>query len=90
MSNFEKTLFNMGYALKEQVGNKLTFQKKLPLGDLVLIFDLDGQYINPILVPGTLILFQKDIDKLQRYFYTLREDAEYLQSLTKNSYKVLN
>lgn len=89
-SNFEKTLLELGYEFDSQEGSKITFRKRTQYADLVLIFNLELKYINPILVPSCLILHEKDFEILKLLFKDLRNAAAILAQKTQNTYKVLN
>ena len=90
MSRFEKTMLELGYALEGQDGLKLTYLKNATYSDLVLVIDLGLKYINPILVPSSLILYEKDFEMMMSEFYTLRGDAKFLAKESNGKLKVLN
>ena len=91
MSKFEETMSAFGYVLEEQEGSKkLTYQKRTQFSFLVLVFDLELKYINPILVPSSVLLYDKDIVELYQDFKKLREDARLIAAMTNGKYKVLN
>ena len=88
MSKFEDTMKGLGYVLEEQEGKKLTYRKNAQYSQLVLIFDLESKYINPILVPLSIVLYELDLISMIYEFRKLREDASLLAELAH--YDVLN
>lgn len=87
-SNFEITMSAFGYVLEERDGLKLTYRKRMQFSELVLVFDLESKYINPILVPSSILLYERDISTLYSEFKKLREDAQMFADMAH--YKVLN
>lgn len=88
MSKFEDTMKGLGYVLEEQEGKKLTYRKNAQYSQLVLIFDLESKYINPILVPLSIVLYERDLISMIVEFRKLREEALLLGELAH--YDVLN
>ena len=81
---------SLGYELDEQEGLKLTYRKNAKYSTLVLVINLESKSINPILVPSSVIILQKDLDKMQEDFRNLRQDARDVSIQSKNVLKVLN
>lgn len=90
MNKFEQTMLALGYRFEEQEGNKVTFRKRTQFSDLALVFDLELKTINPILVPSSLILYERDLVTMFGEFKSMREDAEKIAKLSSGKYRVLN
>ena len=90
VDRFKQIMSSLGYELEEQENLKLTYRKNAKYSTLVLVINLESKYINPILVPSSVILLQKDLDTMRGEFLTLRRDAEYLSNMSKSVLKVLN
>lgn len=89
-SQFEKTMSELGYVLEERDGLKLTYKKNAKFSDLVLVINLELKYINPILVPSSVILYEKEAIEIVQDFKCLRIDANYISEKSKGVLKVLN
>ena len=90
MSKFEDTMLQLGYKLDEQEEGKLTYRKRMQFSELALVFNLELKTINPILVPSSLILYERDFVVLINEFRRMRKDAVYIAELSNGKYKVLN
>lgn len=89
-SQFQTTMLALGYVLEEQEGLKLTYKKERHYSTLVLVINLELKYINPILVPSSIVLFEKDILEMFQDFKDLRHDADYVSDKSNGVLKVLN
>lgn len=89
-SGFETTMSDLGYCIEEQENLKLTFRKERKFSTLVLVIDLGLKYINPILVPKSVIILESDLVKLIEDFKILRNDAKIISDKSKGKLKVLN
>lgn len=90
VERFKQVMSDIGYELEEQKGLKLTYRKNAKYSLLVLVIDLESKYINPILVPSSVIILQKDLDKMQDDFNNLRQDAKYVAVKSRGALKILN
>ena len=90
IERFQQLMSSLGYELDEQEGLKLTYRKNAKYSTLVLVINLESKSINPILVPSSVIILQKDLDKMQEDFRNLRQDARDVSIQSKNVLKVLN
>ena len=82
MSKFQETMANLGYTLEEKDDLKLTYKKRMQYSDLFLVFDLGLKTINPILVPKSVILYEKDINELLKEFRVLRNEGKRLAEMS--------
>ena len=89
-TQFQETMLSLGYVLEEQEGLKLTYKKERHFSTLVLVINLELKYVNPILVPSSIILHQKEIESMIVDFKELRSDATYISEKSKGVLKVLN
>ena len=89
-SRFAKTMSALGYVLEEQVGKKLQYKKRTQFADLVLIIDLEGKYINPILVPTSLILYERETVLIYHEFKEMRKHAKIISDMSDGRFQVLN
>ena len=89
-SQFEKTMSELGYVLEERDGLKLTYKKNAKFSVLVLVINLELKYINPILVPSSVILYESEAIEMVQDFKCLRFDASYISEKSKGVLKVLN
>lgn len=80
----------LGYKLEEQDGYKLTYKKNAKYSTLVLVIDLGLKYIDPILVPKSVIIYEKDITLMLKEFYIMRDDAKLISQMSNDTFKVLN
>lgn len=90
IERFKQIMSYLGYELEEQDGLKLTYRKNAKYSTLVLVIDLELKSINPILVPSSVIILQKDLDKMQDDFNVLRQDAKYVSVKSMGVLRVLN
>lgn len=89
-SQFEKTMSELGYVLEERDGLKLTYKKNAKFSVLVLVINLELKYINPILVPSSVILYENEVVEMLQDFKCLRFDAKYISDKSNGVLKVLN
>lgn len=89
-SQFEKTMSELGYVLEERDGLKLTYKKNAKFSVLVLVINLELKYINPILVPSSVILYENEVVEVLQDFKCLRFDAKYISDKSNGVLKVLN
>lgn len=87
---FMQTMSELGYGLEEREGLKLTYKKNAKYSTLVLVINLELKYINPILVPSSVILYENEALELVQDFRCLRIDANYISKKSKGVLKVLN
>ena len=90
IERFKQVMSDIGYRLEEQEGLKLTYRKNAKYSTLVLVINLESKSINPILVPSSVILLQKDLDTMYEEFQVLRKDASYVSVKSRGALKVLN
>ena len=85
-------MLDLGYVLEAQDGYKLTYRKERQYSTLVLVINLEPEsyHINPILVPKSVILLAKDIDKMYEDFELLRNDAKIISEKSKGKLDILN
>lgn len=89
-SEFQQVMSSLGYVLEEQEGLKLTYKKNAKFATLVLVINLELKYINPILVPSSIILYQREIIEMLENFKELRKDADYILDKSHGLLQVLN
>lgn len=89
-SQFQQTMSELGYVLEEREGLKLTYKKNAKYSTLVLVINLELKYINPILVPSSVILYEKEVIEMVQDFKCLRIDANYISEKSNGVLKVLN
>jgi len=89
-SQFAKTMSELGYVLEEKDGLKLTYKKNAKFSVLVLVINLELKYINPILVPSSIILYENEVVEVLQDFKCLRFDAKYISDKSNGVLKVLN
>jgi len=89
-SQFEKTMSELGYVLEEKDGLKLTYKKNAKYSILVLVINLELKYINPILVPSSVILYENEVIEMVQDFKCLRIDAKFISDKSNGVLKVLN
>lgn len=90
-SKFQQVMSDLGYVLEEQEGLKLTYKKNAKFSSLVLVINLQEKYINPILVPISVVLYEREINTMLEEFRTLRKDAETILDMSNhNLLQVLN
>lgn len=89
-SQFQQTMSELGYSLEEREGLKLTYKKNAKYSTLVLVINLELKYINPILVPSSVILYESEVIEMVQDFKCLRFDAKYISDKSNGVLKVLN
>lgn len=90
-TEFEQVMSDrLGYKLEEQDGYKLTYKKNAKYSTLVLVIDLGLKYINPILVPKSVVIYEKDITLMLSEFYVMRNDAKLIANMSDGKFQVLN
>ena len=89
-SQFQQTMSELGYVLEERDGLKLTYKKNAKFSILVLVINLELKYINPILVPSSVILYENEVVEMLQDFKCLRFDAKYISDKSNGVLKVLN
>lgn len=89
-STFLETMSDLGYSLEEREGFKLTYKKNAKFSSLVLVIDLELKYIDPILVPLSVILYEKELVEMLKEFNELRQNANYISEKSKGVLKILN
>ena len=89
-SEFQQVMSSLGYCLEEQEGLKLTYKKNAKFATLVLVINLELKYINPILVPSSIILYEREILEMLNNFRELRKDADYILDKSHGLLQVLN
>jgi len=90
MTTFEEYMSKLGYVLEEQDGNSITYQKNVKYSRLVLVINLEKKYINPILVPKSVVLYEHDLDAMIGELREVRNNANQIARKTNGVYKVLN
>ena len=89
-SKFMQVMSGLGYKLEEQENFKLTYKKNAKYSTLVLVIDLELKYIDPILVPMSVVIYEKDLTYMLCEFLDMRKDAKMIADMTGNTFKVLN
>ena len=90
VQRFQQIMSDLGYELDEQEGLKLTYKKNAKYSTLVLVINLELKYINPILVPSSVILLEKDFMAMYNDFKNLRKEADIIAKKSNDVLKVLN
>lgn len=89
-SQFQQVMSDLGYKLEEQEGLKLTYQKNAKFATLVLVINLELKYIDPILVPSSVILYEREILSMLESFKELHKDANFILDKSNGLLQVLN
>ena len=90
MSNFERTMVELGYNFDEQEGKKLTYRKRMSFSELALVIDLELNTINPVSVPVSIFLYEHDFVEFYKEFERVRADAKEISKRSGGKLKVLN
>lgn len=89
-TEFEQVMARLGYKLEEQDGYKLTYKKNAKYSTLVLVIDLELKYIDPILVPKSVMIYEKDFVIMMSEFYEMRKNAKLISAMSNDTFQVLN
>ena len=87
---FKQIMSELGYELDEQEGLKLTYKKNAKFSILVLVINLELKYINPILVPSSVMMLERDFITMRSEFDLLRNEAEIIAKKSNGVLQILN
>lgn len=80
----------LGYKFEDMDGTKLTYRKNAKYSIQILVIDQELKYINPILVPQSVILRTEDFKAMYKEFEELRKDAKRVRLKSDNKWNILN